>query len=230
MPVNDQDYLERALDPGFKVGASGTINPKYIAFYGTNLELSQVRTLFSGADGAKESAHLYYGACDMGGPEVWQFAPFTAKTWHAGASHYQGHHGLNGFAIGIYVQVDSVGKLAGLESLIRETLPCIINHYNIRDMLVVERPHTRPIDISPLKRLVEYGNADSVGRFVAVHPVAVREGPGVQFDQVERLLVGDNVKVLRYSKDGEWAYVLYNRKTDETFRQGWTHESFLKRL
>lgn len=223
------DFLDNAADPLIKVGQSGSINPKYLALYGTSMEYPAVRRMFEGLDGSKESAHLYFGY-DEGTPEVWQFAPFTAKAWHAGASHYQGHHGLNGFAIGIYVQVDGTNQFGGLASLILETLPCIINHYNIRDMVALERPHTRPIDIGPFKRLVEYGNADAVGRFIAVHGVAVREGPSVHFDIIERLNAGDGVKVLRYSNDGEWAYVLYNRKEDETFRQGWTHESFLKRL
>lgn len=225
-----QDFLKSAINAGIKVGSSGTINPKYLAFYGTHLEFDQIKALFDGSEDSKESAHLFYGYDKLGSPEVWQFAPFTAKTWHAGASHYQGHHGLNGFAIGIYVQNETTGKCGSIATLIRETLPCIINHYNIRDMVALKRPHTRDINIDEFKRLVEYGNADSVGRFVAVHGVAVREGPAVQFGVIERLNPGDGVKVLRYSTDGEWAYVLYQRKEDNEFRQGWTHESFLKRL
>ena len=79
------------------------------------------------------------------------------------------------------------------------------------------------------KQYAQYGNADSEGRFVATANVVIYEGPSALYRQMDELKAGEAVKVLRYSTDGEWSFVIYERN-DHQPRHGWTHESFLKRL
>lgn len=227
------DWLESVEAPKGYFGQGGErIRPKYLCVYGTHWNLDDLISLFEDPM-SKESAHLFV---DVEG-KVTQFLPFGTKAWHAGASHYQGHHGLNGFSIALYVQVPLLIKGANLEALhdtLDNLIPCIVNHYSLRDVVGLQRPHTVPFDVSPYKRYVDFGNADSFGRFVAVANVNVVSGPGVNFPKLSHLLAGDTVKVMRYSADGEWAYVVYEPKqqdnTNDRVKQGWTHESFLRRL
>ena len=201
------------------------IKPKYIVFHGTRDFDDTVTRLFTEDGDRKESAHLYVGSTG----DVIQYAPFNAKTWHAGVSYWQGHHGLNGFSIGIYVQTDGVSFHPTLFDLIPE----LVFQYNIRDIMshsqTCSRNHCMPFDVTPFKWYVDYGNADSVGRFVLTSNINVRAGPGVAFETMDTISSGDGVKVLRYSRDEEWAFILYNR-SNNTAKHGWVHESFLRRL
>lgn len=78
---------------------SGTIVPKFIVMhYTAGLTAdSAIRTFESPA--SRVSAHL---TIDVDGT-VYQHAPFTAKTWHAGPSAHMGYTGLNNYAIGIEI-------------------------------------------------------------------------------------------------------------------------------
>lgn len=226
--VRDDHWLDGVMTiPTPNVTATPEIKPKYIILHGTAMSLTEVTGLFSGADEVtKESAHLFV---DLNG-EVTQFAPFNVKTWHAGTSYWQGHHGLNGFSIGIYVQqCDGVYAYKRMHDLVSELVAC----YNIRDVLshddACNRPHCSHVNVSSFKKYVDYGNADSVGRFVVTSDLAVRGGPDVRFEIIEEISAGDGVKVLRYSRCGEWAFVLYNRSNNSA-KHGWVHESFLRRL
>lgn len=202
------------------------ITPKYIVIHGTRDFEDSVTRLFNENGDVKESAHLYVG---MDGGIV-QYAPFNAKTWHAGVSYWQGHHGLNGFSIGIYVQTNG----SSYSTTLRELLAELVFTYNIRDIMshsqTCSRHHCDEFDITPFKSYVNYGNADSVGRFCVTSNINVRAGPGVAFEQMDTISSGEGVKVLRYSRDEEWAFVLYYRTSDSAAKHGWVHESFLRRL
>lgn len=202
------------------------IAPKYIVIHGTRAFEDDVTRLFNENGDVKESAHLYVATTG----EIVQYAPFNVKTWHAGVSYWQGHHGLNGFSIGIYVQ-----SLGGSYSpTLRELLAELVFTYNIRDIMshgqTCSRCHCDEFDITPFKGYVNYGNADSVGRFCVTSNINVRAGPGVAFEQMDTISSGEGVKVLRYSRDEEWAFVLYYRSNDSAAKHGWVHESFLRRL
>lgn len=213
-------YIDGANADVETPNVSGDIKPKYLIIYGTTDYYETIVRDFCDRVDIKESAHLYINLAG----NVHQFAPLNSKTWHAGASSWQGHHGLNGCAIGVYIN-DTIAARETLHRLVPE----IVAEYNIRDILSHVRPHTRHFDVSAYKRYVEYGNADGVGRFIAVAPVDILGGPDVRFKVLDTLSSGDSVKVLRYSSNGEWAMVLYERR-DHTPRLGWTHESFLRRI
>lgn len=223
--VKEDHWLEGVeVVPTPNVTTTPEIKPKYIIVHGTDMNLTQAEDLFSGADEVrKESAHLFVTSTG----QITQFAPFNVKTWHAGVSYWQGHHGLNGFSIGIYVQIPLA--YGTLHNLVSELVAC----YNIRDVLshsdVCNRAHCAPVDLSDFKAYTDYGNADSVGRFVATSNLAVRGGPDVRFEIIEEVAAGDGVKILRYSRCGEWAFILYNRANNSA-KHGWVHESFLRRL
>jgi N-acetyl-anhydromuramyl-L-alanine amidase AmpD len=228
LTVNDTHWIDGvAVVPTKNITASPEVKPKYIIFHGTVLPLEALLTHFSGQDDiTKESAHLYIAEDGT----IAQFAPFNVKTWHAGVSYWQGHHGLNGFSIGVYVQHAWTDENTIVShDLTRE----LVSRYNVRDVLshtdVCTRKHCQHVDVSYLKPYVDYGNADSIGRFITTSDLAVRGGPNVQFEIVDRILSGDGVKVLRYSRDEEWAFVLYNRASNSP-KHGWVHESFLRRL
>jgi hypothetical protein len=218
--IDEFGYLKQASREFVTPYFSGTINPKFIILYHIPSPPSEVIPSFIKDDGTKESTHLVVGF-----DKVWQLAPFTAKTWHAGASYWQGHHGLNSSSIGIHVCDPFNANTPKVE----EVLKSIIPYYNIRAIVPHKRPHTQYMDISAYRKLVEYGNADSIGRFVSLSNVEIMGGPNMSSAVLDTLSVGDAVKVLRYNHDGEWAFVLYERK-DGVPRYGWTHESFLRRL
>lgn len=224
--VNQEHVLEGAsYVPTNNATLTPEIKPKYIILHGTGMSLAEAEDLFCGGDEVtKESAHLFVESDG----KVTQFAPFNVKTWHAGVSYWQGYHGLNGFSIGVYVQFPPAYSV--LRDLVSELVAC----YNIRDVLnhadVCDRAHhCCPVDMSHFKRYTDYGNADSVGRFVTTSNLAVRGGPDVRFEIVEEIHAGDGVKVLRYSRCVEWAFVLYTRPNNSP-KHGWVHESFLRRL
>lgn len=231
------DSVERAADALSVKGGYGysrdIIRPKYLCVYGTEWDVGDLSDLFLDPF-VKESAHLHV---DTAG-KVTQFLPFGTKAWHAGASHYQGHHGLNGFSIALYVQQSNL-TMPGIDPVadtLHDLIPCIVNHYSLRDVVGLLRPHTQQFDVSPYKRYVDFGNADSFGRFVTTANVNVLSGPDVNFPKLSHLMAGDAVKVMRYSADGQWAYVVYepknqdNASSSDRVKQGWTHESFLRRL
>lgn len=217
--------LDGAITTDQTANVSGEIKPKYLVLYGTHDTWKNVVYDFCERDDIKESAHLVITP----GGDILQLAPFNVKTWHAGASYWQGYHGLNGYAIGVYVcLLDGVMTAEAYDAL-HEIIPDIVAEYNIRGVVPHTRPHTVPLNVDPFRQYVEYGNADSVGRFVATAGVDIKGGPDVQYATVDRISAGEGVKVLRYSQDAEWAFVLYERK-DHVPRQGWTHESFLRRI
>jgi len=220
-----EDGFEAFEQPTRKVG--GQLKPLYVLFHGY---FGAPELLVRDEDDAtKESTHLL-----VDNRTVTQYAAFTTKTWHAGASYWQGWHGLNSFAIGVHVALQPDGlptddTLAVLHAIIPE----IVMEYNIRDIMsheqVTRLPGTPFRHLADFKPYVEYGNADSVGRFLAVAQIIVRGGPNVLFEPLDTINAGEAVKVLRYSADAEWAFVLYERD-DHKMRQGWVHESFLRRL
>lgn len=224
------DYFGVIQAPTRKVG--GTLKPMYIVmhgWWGEPHELCQ-----DDDEATKYSTHLF-----VNDGVVVQYAPLTTKTWHVGASYWQGWHGLNSFAIGVHVKMESVNaegesqaSAATLKTL-HEIIPEIVMEYNIRDIMsheqVTKLPGTGFAHLPSFKPYVEYGNADSVGRFLVVAKITVRGGPNVLFEPLDTINAGEAVKVLRYSGDGEWAFVLYERD-DHKMRQGWMHESFLRRL
>lgn len=218
--INEDGYLEDASREFTTPYFSGAINPKFIILYHVPLTPGEVIPNFIDDYGAKESTHLVVGQ-----DKIWQLAPFTAKVWHAGASYWQGHHGLNSSSIGIHICDPFSAKSPKVESVLREIVP----HYNIRSIVPHKRPHTEIVDISDYRKLVEYGNSDSIGRFVALANVEIMGGPNVSSAVLDTLSAGDAIKVLRYSHDNEWSFILYERK-DGVPRYGWTHESFLRRL
>lgn len=201
---------------------SGTISPKYIMLHAKH-DLPALVEEYAQDNGIKESAHL---AIDDGGT-VTQFAPLNAKTWHAGASYYQGHHGLNGFAIGIIVPARSTESTYGA---LLDILPLLVDTYNIRDIINIPRPLDAPYDVSEFKHLVEYANADSEGRYISTADVSCYGGPSPHFEIVDHLEVGSGVKVLRRSKDGDWLFILYELRGDRVMKTAWAHESFFRRL
>jgi len=201
------------------------ITPKYLIIYGSLSSSKDLLERFIDNEDVKESTHLIISESGT----VTQLAPFVLKTWHAGASYWQGYHGLNGFSIGIHLAGMGGNPTGDQVRVLHEIIPALVQHYNLRDIVEHRRPGGQPVDITDFKQYVEYGNADSVGRFVAIADIVIRGGPDVRFEGMDQLNAGDAVKVLRYSEDRQWAFVLYERK-DHQPRLGWTHESFVKRL
>lgn len=231
MKIND-NYLDDAIQiESPNVTWDPPIKPKYIVVHGTRLW--DVQTLLETFEEptTKESTHLI-----IDGKDVYQLAPFNAKTWHAGVSYWQGYNGLNGFSIGIHVIDGPSGIKAGDSSItLHEVVPLLVEEYNIRDIIdhadTCDRPYHSPrYGVEGLKKYVDYGNADCVGRFIITLGTLVRGGPHVNFEELDKLASGDGVKVLRYSPDKQWACVLYTRKDDNQPKHGWVHESFLRRL
>jgi len=200
----------------------GIIKPKFICLSVVGMERGIYLANYVEDAARKESTHLFV---DSKG-EITQFAPFNVKTWHAGSSYWQGYHGLNGFSIGVVVERPMSGD--SMQTLHR-VLPVLIAEYNIRDIVNIVRYPYGEFDLTQYKGYVEYGNADSAGRFVATGAINIYMGPGTGFEIADRIEEGEGVKVLRYSVDKEWAHVLYTR-SDNLMKCGWTHESFLRRL
>jgi hypothetical protein len=220
----EDDYIAGVVHaPTHNVGPQ--INPKYLILYNAVNTAPALVKRFTEDEDVKESAHLIIN--DLG--EIIQLAPFTVKTWHAGASYWQGHHGLNGFAIGIYLASPFRNVTMEQRAVLHNTIPALVQHYNLRDIVEHARPGYEPVDVTEFKQYVEYGNADSVGRFVATADIVIRGGPDVHFNGIDTIKAGEGVKVLRYSVGKDWAFILYERK-DQQPRHGWTHESFLRRL
>lgn len=209
------------------------IKPKYIFLHGRADTEDGIRDDFTTTDGlVKESAHILVKPDGS----LLQFAPLNVKTWHAGVSYWQGHHGLNSCAIGIII-LQPTGSFTDAQfEIMHELLPLIVAEYNIRD--IVNEKEASPKRLRgpsfptfEYKTYVDYGNADSAGRFIVTSPapLAVRGGPDVHFEVFDRVQAGEGVKVLRYSVDNNWAFILYER-ADHKPKQGWVHESFLRRL
>lgn len=222
--IDDGDFIVEAKK-ALTRNVGQQINPKYLIVYCLTAGVTDLVDRFTTNEDVKESTHLIID--DRGG--IVQLAPFVLKTWHAGASYWQGHHGLNGFAIGIHVASQYGSVTSEQQETLHRVIPALVQHYNLRDIVEHRRPGGQPVDISDYKQYVEYGNADSVGRFVAIADIIIRGGPDVRFEGMDQLNAGDAVKVLRYSDDKQWVFVLYERK-DHQPRLGWTHESFVKRL
>lgn len=234
---------DQVLDQGAYIetpNVSGSITPRYAIIYATPMSEKEAIAAYSGvAMTMKSSTHLlinYEG-------KVTQFAPFTAKTWHAGASYWQGYHGLNSCAIGITLvgyadpqrSRHSSMEATGLQlETLDELLPVLVKEYNLRDIVpgYAINSDTHPYWDYPETRyqsLVRLGNADSIGRFAVTSPINlnVRGGPDAAFEVIDTLAPGEGIKVLRL--EGSWAFITYERR-DGLSRQGWVHESFLRRL
>jgi len=206
------------------LNAGGDIKPKYICMYSSAESLRDLVYDLTVNPSVKESVHLIVDTHGMT-----QLAPFTTKTWHAGASYWQGHSGLNNFAIGICARFQSEDELDSVAYKLHWIVPEIVQEYNIRDIVSFRRGWFNELDVSPFKPYVDYGNSDSAGRFMTTAKVSIYAGPGVGFDKLDSLNAGEGVKILRYSADGAWAFILFER-SDHAPRHGWTHESFLRRL
>jgi hypothetical protein len=215
------DILDEAL-LSMTDRVSGKMQPKYICLYSYSGDLLDFEDhIFNVLD--KESVHI---SVDTDGT-ITQYAPFTSKTWHAGAASWQGYHGLNGFAIGVYVIVDEKGGYSAntLDALVR----LLVDTYKIRDIVSIKRPFSGIVDIEPYKPYVEYGNADSMGRYVVISGSEVFSGPSTSFTSITVVEPGEAVKLLKTSRDQEWALILFEQR-DNVSKQGWLHESMLRRL
>lgn len=222
--ITEDDWIvgaERRVTPNVTLGAR--IKPLYLVFY----DAEPIEVYLDESSCRKSSMHLYVYANGW----MEQLCPLTAKAWHAGKSYYQGHNGINSFGIGIAVTPSA-------EKRQRETLDnlvmALVEHYNIRDIVrhsdISDVPQTQ-FDVSKYKPLVEYGNAESGGRYTVAVPekqmLRVRGGPGVEFEIIDRLQNGDSVKVLR-TRD-MWHAITYERQQETRSRQGWALETFLRR-
>jgi hypothetical protein len=202
----------------------GEIKPKYLMLHATSMNVDELSEEF-GQEEAKESCHL---ALDSEGT-ITQFLPFNVKAWHAGASYWQGHHGLNGFAIGVYL-CDWRGYCTKEQKhVLDELIPTLVAEYNLRDIICLPRPGAPTVDVSPWSIFVDYGNAESIGRYVSTMIMDIYGGPSPHYRILDELRAGEAVKVLRRSADGEWYFILYERD-DHVMRYGWAHESFFRRL
>lgn len=206
----------------------GEIKPKFLALYGTRKELEELIFDFTENEDIKESTHIIV---TTRGSDIFQLAPFNVKTWHTGASCWQGHYGLNNYTIGIHVQLDEYLKIdSGSATVLHEIIPDIVAHYNIRSIIDHQRPEGINLNTLPYRKYVEYGNSDTIGRFALVMEMDVYGGPGVNFAVLDTLQSGSVVKVLKYSKNDEWAFIQFERRGEGHPQYGWVIESFLKRL
>ncbi|MGB0910547.1 MAG: N-acetylmuramoyl-L-alanine amidase, partial [Nitrospirales bacterium] len=85
--------------------SKGPIQFKYLVFHYTAGRSTRSTVNWLTNQDAKASAHLIVGRDGA----ITQLAPFTAKTWHAGRSHWDGLSGLNQYSIGI--EMDNAGPL-----------------------------------------------------------------------------------------------------------------------
>lgn len=229
MKIND-NWIDDAIEiESPNANWDPPIKPKYIVLHGSLYDNADEQLAAFEEPTTKESTHLV-----VDGDTTYQLAPFTAKTWHAGVSYWQGYNGLNGFSIGIHA-ILSPGKITATYATLDEIIPMLVEEYNIRDILhhydICDRDHhCKVFNISKFKKYVDYGNADCVGRFIVTLTTKVRGGPHVNFEILDELSAGEGVKVLRYSDDRQWTCVLYSRKEDNQPKHGWVHESFLRRL
>ncbi len=235
----DHEYIETPL-------TSGSMNPKFIVLHSYGYTREDTERIFTGGyPGIKLSAHL---SINLSG-SITQFAPFTAKTWHAGASYFQGHHGLNNCAIGIDVaQMGSNAPRKSYQSAefseeTKETLlkflPVLVDTYKIRSITTGFQVSLAQSDFNfecmsnlPLdrySRFVEHGNADSLGRYAVTSPqvLNVRGGPDVKFEKIGELTAGEGVKV--YRELGDWSFVAFERRGSDPW-QGWVFSGYLRRL
>jgi N-acetyl-anhydromuramyl-L-alanine amidase AmpD len=218
--------------PNFTKGFQ--VKPMYLIFYKYGGDDEDV--FLSDDVCQKRSLHLLI---DRTGA-VSQLCPFTTKAWHAGQSYWQGHHGLNSFAIGIGLRIDKMldgysdPQLVALDKIV----PALVVEYNIRDVMthgqVSSSQAYDPGPLFPLDRYkpyVEYGNAESAGKYVVAvtdeQSLNVRGGPDVQFSVIDKLKTGETVKVLRST--AHWLFCSYQRSGEARYRQGWVHEAFLRR-
>lgn len=196
----------------------GIISPKFAALHLSEKSLDDLLFDFTENADTKESAHVIFSE-----DRIIQLVPFNVKAWHAGASYWQGYHGLNGFSVGVYL-LDNAD-----EDALHAFLPELVATYNLRDIINIPRPGCLPYDVTPYKPYVDYGNADSLGRYVTVNTTFTREGPDARFQSMDTIRAGEAVKVLRKSRDEEWLFIYYERD-DHTPRQGWVYETNLRRL
>lgn len=92
---------------------SGTIEPQYLIFHFTAGRSAQQSIDWLCNPKSQASAHLVLGRDGS----LTQLAPFNAKTWHAGVSHWEGLTGLNSHSIG--VEMDNAGRLTKVGSTYR---------------------------------------------------------------------------------------------------------------
>ena len=77
---------------------SGGMEPKLVVLHDTAGFLAGTGSVaWLRNPASKASAHLVIGRAG----EIWQLAPFIARTWHAGPSNFNGIPSVNDFAIGI---------------------------------------------------------------------------------------------------------------------------------
>lgn len=223
------DRIARATFVATKNVTPGhAVKPLYLVFYDYAEE--DVAGLLGNDACVKRSMHLLVNTAG----KATQLAPFTTKTWHAGQSYWQGHHGLNSYGIGIALEKPNTdAQFKWLDWAVPE----LVVEYNIRD--IVRHCDVRPgsldgfnFPIDRYKPYVEYGNAESLGKYVVSVPTKalnVRGGPGVLYSVIDELQTGDSVKVLRASQEApDWLFISYSLEGSGS-RQGWVHESFLRR-
>lgn len=219
---------------------SGVINPKFIVLHTYKYPAASLDNILTGGEPSiKLSTHLSIN--DAG--ELTQYAPFTAKCWHAGASYWQGYYGLNNCAIGINVealgqtttiwekQVYSLNTLDTLEAVVK----ALVEKYRIRDIVTSsevcedEERFTDDIPTQRYRQYVSHGNADSLGRYEVTSPINlnIRGGPDVKFEVIDQALPGEVVKI--GCQRGQWSFILFERR-DGAPRKGWVYSSFLRRL
>lgn len=83
----------------------GDITPRYLVMHYTAGKSAQNSINWLTNPESKASAHVVLGRDGS----ICQLASFNVKTWHAGASHWDGVSGLNGCSIGI--EMDNAGPL-----------------------------------------------------------------------------------------------------------------------
>lgn len=99
MIITEKDLLDEAQFYPNCPNVGGSCTPKYIIMHFTcMMDRKSVSQYFMNPS-AKVSSHLVLGTDG----KFSQMAPFTTKTWHAGASYYQGHSDINGQGIGIEI-------------------------------------------------------------------------------------------------------------------------------
>lgn len=217
------------LDNGVLVGATvepvgeghGDITPKYVVLY--PIEPYRIRNLDD-----KTSYHL-----SLWEDKTIQHILLNQKSWHAGESYWEGHYGLNNYAIGIAIA--TAGYLGDRQKdELHEIIPLLVDEFNIRDVVTCDmvcaywRDNKKTdVGLEELRRYAKLGNAESAGRYVVTVPAEVFEGPDPSFAVVGKVDVGSGVKVLRSM--GDWRVVTYRISSEEP-KIGWVYESALRRL
>lgn len=204
---------------------------RYMVFHDSGgMNFESATELYVRENSCKESMHLIIGP-NPG--DTRQLIPFNRVAWHAGASYWQGHHGLNTCSLGICLTNENGISEEQLDVL-DIVVPTLVQAFHLRDLMTHSQISPGQIDPQdfPLERYlpwVRLGNAESLGKFTVVGrpDTHVRGGPDVNFHILDKLGPGSTVRVLRQS--GDWYFVVYQNKDNQN-THGWCHESFLRRV